>query len=206
MARKAKLERKSNETEIVAELNIDGTGKTKIKTNIGILDHMLDLFAFHGCFDLTLEVKKADLKIDIHHTNEDIGIVLGKLFKKALGEERAGIKRFGAGAVPMENTLGKCIIDVNGRGHLSLKIGYNDPPYPVMNAIDGYAFSYLEHFLESFVKNLGATLHAKINYPSEDLHTNLETIFKALGLAIDEATTIDKRKEGKVPSTKGIID
>ncbi|HNV24505.1 MAG TPA: imidazoleglycerol-phosphate dehydratase, partial [Candidatus Omnitrophota bacterium] len=137
MGRKAKIERKSNETEIIAELNIDGTGKTKIKTNIGILDHMLDLFSFHGCFDLTLDVKKADLNIDIHHTNEDIAIVLGKLFRKALGEQCAGIRRFGAGAVPMENTLGKCIIDINGRGHLALKIGENDPPYPAMNVIDG---------------------------------------------------------------------
>jgi len=94
--RKAELERKSKETEIKLELNIDGKGQTSIKTQIGILDHMLELFAFHGFFDLNLNVEKADLDIDIHHTNEDIGIVLGKTFKKALGEMK-GIKRFGIG-------------------------------------------------------------------------------------------------------------
>ncbi|MBF0521825.1 MAG: imidazoleglycerol-phosphate dehydratase [Candidatus Omnitrophica bacterium] len=206
MDRTAKLERKSKETEIIAELNVDGTGKAKIKTNIGILDHMLELFAFHGYFDLNLEVKKADLNIDIHHTNEDIGIVLGKLFKKALGENCSGIKRFGVGLAPMENTLGRCIIDVSGRGYLSLHIGEQEPPYPAMSVIDGYAITYLEHFLESFAKNLGATLHVKINYPGEDLHTNLETVFKALGLAMDQATQIDPRRKDAVPSTKGIID
>ena len=104
--RKAELGRKSKETEIKAEINIDGTGKVKIKTHIGILDHMLELFAFHGYFDLNLDVQKADLEIDIHHTNEDIGIVLGKLFKKAL-DEKQGIRRFGIGFSPMESTCSK---------------------------------------------------------------------------------------------------
>ena len=101
--RKAAITRKTKETDITINLNIDGTGKAKIKTPIGLLNHMLELFAFHGCFDLTLDVKKADLEIDIHHTNEDIGIVLGKVFRKALGEMR-GIKRFGVGFSPMNAT------------------------------------------------------------------------------------------------------
>src|SRR3989338_3560146 len=109
--RSAQLERKSKETEIKAQLNIDGTGKTKIKTHIGLLDHMLELFAFHGYFDLEVDVQKADLDIDIHHTNEDVGIVLGKLFKKAL-DEKQGIKSFGVGFSPMESTLGRAIIDL----------------------------------------------------------------------------------------------
>jgi len=100
--RKLQLERKSKETEIQAELNIDGKGETKIKSNIGILDHMLELFAFHGYFDLNLEVRKADLDIDIHHTNEDIGIVLGDAFKEALGNKE-GIKRSGEASWPMED-------------------------------------------------------------------------------------------------------
>ncbi len=109
--RKIKDKRKSTETQIAVELNVDGTGKTKIKTHIGLLDHMLELFAFHGYFDLNLDVKKADLQIDIHHTNEDIGIVLGKAFKKALGEKQ-GIRRFGSGFSPMESTLGHSVVDI----------------------------------------------------------------------------------------------
>ena len=122
--RKASLERKSKETEIVAELNIDGKGQTKIKTPIGILDHMLELFAFHGYFDLNLEVKKADVQIDIHHTNEDVGIVLGKLFKKAL-DEKQGIRRFGYAFSPMESTLGRTVVDISGRGYLTLQVEGN---------------------------------------------------------------------------------
>src|SRR5271166_4951740 len=105
MQRKADIERKSKETQIKAVLNVDGSGKTKIKTPIGFLDHMLELFAFHGHFDLELSVT-GDTHIDRHHTNEDIGIVLGKAFKKALGEERAGIKRFGYAFAPMEAAVG----------------------------------------------------------------------------------------------------
>ena len=200
--RKAQLERKSKETEILAELNIDGSGKTKIKTHIGILDHMLELFAFHGYFDLNLDVKKADLQIDIHHTNEDVGIVLGKLFKKALGEEKLGIKRFGYAYSPMEATLGRTVIDISGRGYLTLQIDGNVK----IKDQEGYSISYLEHFLESFAHGLGATINVQITKPSEDLHTNIETVFKSLGLALDCATQIDPRREGMVPSTKGIID
>ena len=115
MQRKAIIERKSKETQISVSLNVDGTGKTKIKTPIGFLDHMIELFAFHGYFDLDLSVS-GDTHIDIHHTNEDIGIVLGKAFKKALGEEKSGIKRFGYAYAPMEATVGRCVIDISGRG------------------------------------------------------------------------------------------
>src|SRR6185369_2593380 len=119
--RKADFERKSNETQIKVELNVDGTGKAKIKTPIGLLSHMLELFTFHGFFDLNLEVT-GDTHIDIHHTKEDIGIVLGKAFKKALGEDKAGIKRFGSGFAPMEATLGHSVVDISGRGYLKLDI------------------------------------------------------------------------------------
>ena len=203
--RKIKDKRKSNETEIAVELNIDGTGKSKIKTHIGLLDHMLDLFAFHGYFDLTLDVKRADLQIDIHHTNEDLGIVLGKAFKKALGEKQ-GIRRFGSGFSPMEKTVGMTVVDLSGRGYLTLEIGEPGKAVPAIKDQDGYAMSYLEHFLESFAHGLGATVFVRIINPSEDLHTNLETVFKSLGLALDEATRIDPRRNGVVPSTKGIID
>ncbi len=203
--RKAKIDRKSKETQMTAIVNIDGTGKTKIKTHIGILDHMLELFAFHGYFDLDLNVKKADINIDIHHTNEDVGIVLGKAFKDAL-KEKKGIKRFGSGFSPMEDTLGHTVIDISGRGHL--KINFSSNGHNVIKAEDGYTMQYLEHFLDSFAKNLGANIIVNVQNPtaSADLHTILETVFKSLGLALDQATSIDPRRKNAVPSTKGIID
>jgi imidazoleglycerol-phosphate dehydratase len=197
-SRREHFERKSRETEIIADLTIYGTGKTEIKTLIGFLDHMLELFVFHGCFDLHLEVKKADLEIDIHHTNEDIGIVLGKIFKKALGEMQ-GIRRFGTGFAPMEATVGQTTIDISGRGYFSHNLN------PVQEQ-EGYSVSYMEHFLESFAHNLGATIVISVTNQSDDLHTNLETVFKSLGLALEQATEIHPRRKGVVPSTKGIID
>ncbi|MCX5681368.1 MAG: hypothetical protein NT079_03705, partial [Candidatus Omnitrophica bacterium] len=112
--------RKSKETEIAATLNLDGCGDAAIKTHIGLLDHMLELFAFHGHFDLKLEVKKADTNIDIHHTNEDVAIVLGKLFKAALAD-RNKIRRFGFAAAPMEATFSEVIIDLSGRGYFKIE-------------------------------------------------------------------------------------
>ncbi|HQP10219.1 MAG TPA: imidazoleglycerol-phosphate dehydratase [Candidatus Omnitrophota bacterium] len=203
--RKAEIERKSNETEIAASLNIDGTGKTKIKTHIGILDHMLELFAFHGHFDLILDVQKADLQIDIHHTNEDVGIVLGKVFKNAL-EEKQGIRRFGVGFAPMESTLGRTVIDISGRGYFKLQVGQHGIVWPTILEQENYSMKHLDHFLESFAHGLGATINVMIENPDEDLHTNIETVFKSLGLALDQATQIDPRRKGKIPSTKGIID
>ncbi len=199
-ARTAELERKSKETEIRAVLNIDGTGKTRIKTQIGFLDHMLELFAFHGCFDLDLEVQKADLEIDPHHTNEDIGIVLGKIFKKALGEKE-GIRRFGSGFAPMESTIGHSVVDISGRGYLTLDLGGKDQLEQ-----EGYKANYVEHFLESFAHSLDATIYVEVKNASDDLHTNLETVFKSLGLALEQATSINPKRKDNVPSTKGIID
>ncbi len=204
--REARLERKSRETEIRAVVKIDGRGRTRIKTGIGLLDHMLDLFAFHGLFDLELEVVKADLDIDIHHTNEDIGIVLGKAFRAALGERR-GIRRFGSAFAPMEATLGHSVVDLSGRGFLSFTVSKTDgSPEAGGGTQEGYSLSHLEHFLESFAHNLGATVNVAVSRPSEDLHTNVETVFKSLGLALDEASRIDPRRAQEVPSTKGIID
>ncbi len=202
--RKARLERRSRETHIIAELNIDGTGKTAIKTPIKILDHMLELFAFHGFFDLTLDVT-GDTEIDLHHTNEDIGIVLGKVFKKAL-EEKEGIRRFGAGMAPMEFTLGRVVVDISGRGYLTLRThSFNGVTVEIKDQ-ENYSMKYLEHFMESFAHGLGATVNILIENPDEDLHTDIETVFKALGLALDQATGLDPRRAGAVPSTKGIID
>jgi len=202
--RSASVERKSKETHIKVKLDIDGRGdRTEIKTGLAFLDHMVELFAFHGLFDLELEVVKSDTDIDIHHTNEDIGIVLGKAFKQALGD-KAGIRRFGSAGAPMEATTARCILDISGRGYFKMNIDQDKVIKIKEN--EEYSMSYLEHFLESFAHTLGATISMSVQNVSDDVHTNVEAVFKSLGLALDQATQIDPRREGIVPSTKGIID
>jgi len=200
----ATVKRKTKVTDITAKLNIDGSGKARIDTSIGILDHMLELFAFHGLFDLDIAAK-GDLKIDIHHTNEDIGIVLGEAFKKALADKK-GIRRFGSASVPMEDVVANVTVDISGRGFFKFN------PWETLTAAElqpeeqeGYKFKDLIHLFESFAKHLGMNLNIKVDPASPDLHTTLEPIFKALGIALDQATQIDPRRKG-VPSTKGIID
>jgi imidazoleglycerol-phosphate dehydratase len=202
--RQATVKRKTKETDITVKLNIDGTGKTKINTGIGILDHMLELFAFHGLFDLDISAK-GDLTVDIHHTNEDIGIVLGEAFKKALGDKK-GIKRFGFASVPMEDVVADVRVDISGRG--SFRIVKSDTiASAVKEDKDGYAIGDAEHFFDAFAKHLGLNLNIKVDSTimSYDLHTTLEPVFKALGIVLDQATQIDPRRKG-IPSTKGVID
>jgi len=196
----ALLERKTTETDITGNLNIDGTGKASISTGIGLLDHMLELFAFHGLFDLDIKAK-GDLHIDIHHTNEDVGIELGKAFKKALGDKK-GISRSGSASFPMEDVVATVVVDICGRNFFKFAQG---PCGEAPADQDGYSFKYAEHFFESFANHLGMNLSITVNTVVHDLHTTLEPIFKALGKALDQATQIDPRREG-VPSTKGIID
>ncbi|MBU3958315.1 MAG: imidazoleglycerol-phosphate dehydratase [Candidatus Omnitrophica bacterium] len=196
------IKRKTRETNITVRLNIDGSGKSKISTGIGILDHMLELFAFHGLFDLEIKAL-GDLKIDIHHTNEDIGIVLGDAFKEALGDKE-GIKRSGYFSWPMEDVVANVAVDISGRGFFKGII--REPAgYPEPQDETGYSFAYANHFFEAFAKKTGMNLSIKLLNSTTDLHTNLEPIFKALGKTLDEATTVDPRRKG-VPSTKGIID
>jgi imidazoleglycerol-phosphate dehydratase len=199
--RTAQVPRKTTETDIKIGLNIDGTGKAKINTGIGILDHMLELFAFHGLFDLDIVAKGDIEKIDIHHTNEDIGIVLGQAFKKALGRKQ-GIKRNGSATWNMEEVVANVTVDISGRGYYRLKTnkGAVKP-----KTKDGYALTDAEHLFESLAKHLGVNLNITVSPVSSDLHTTLEPVFKAFGKALDEATQIDPRRIG-VPSTKGIID
>lgn len=198
--RTAIIKRKTKETDIVVKLSIEGSGKTKINTGIGILDHMLELFAFHGLFDLEI-IAKGDLKVDIHHTNEDIGIVLGEAFKKALGDKK-GIVRSSNFSWPMEGVLATVVLDISGRGSFRFKsmLGREEPL-----AQDGYALKDAEHFFEAFAKHLGIDLTVAIEPTVSDLHTTLEPAFKALGKALDQATQIDPRRIG-IPSTKGVID
>ena len=196
----AEFKRKTKETNIAAKLTIEGVGRPKINTGIGILEHMLELFTFHGLFDLELNAK-GDFKVDIHHTNEDIGIVLGEAFKKALGDKK-GIRRFGSAQVPMEEVVANVTVDISGRGYFQLYYGKN---VVVPKMQEGYTFIDAEHFLESFAKHLWMNLNIKVDPLSQDLHKSLEPIFKALGIALDQATQIDPRRKG-IPSTKGIID
>ena len=198
--RKVEIKRKTKETDITVKLNVDGSGKAKINSGIGILDHMLELFAFHGLFDLELSAK-GDLKIDIHHTNEDVGIVVGQAFKKALGDKK-GIRRFGSASVPMEDVVANVAVDLSGRAHFLWPL---DGAGSVPDKKDGYEYEYAKHFFDAFSKNLGMNLNIAISSTNPDLHTTLEPIFKALGIALDQATQIDPRRKG-VPSTKGIID
>ena len=181
---------------------IEGQGASKIDTGIGILDHMLELFSFHGLFDLDI-FAKGDLKVDIHHTNEDIGIVLGDAFKKAMGDKH-GIKRFGSISVPMEDVVANVVVDISGRGFFNgIKSGVSK--VSKFKNEEGYSFEYANHFFEAFAKRLGMNLDISITSSNPDLHTNLEPVFKGLGIALDQATQIDPRRKG-IPSTKGVID
>lgn len=195
--RKSQIQRKTKETQIKLKLNVDGSGKCKIDTGIGILDHLLELFCFHGLFDLEIAAK-GDLKVDLHHTNEDVGMVLGQAFKEALGDKK-GIKRFGSAKAPMENVVADVVLDISGRGY------FQPLSDPGTKKDKGYSFDHSNHFLESFAKKMGMNLNIHLYSYNPDLHTNLESIFKALGLALDLATQIDPRRKG-VPSTKGVID
>ena len=196
--RSAVIKRKTTETDINGRLMIDGAGKTDVNTGIGFLDHMLTLFAFHGLFDLMIKAK-GDLKVDSHHTNEDVAICLGKAFKHALGDCK-GIKRYGSKEVPMDLAAAKVMVDIGGRYAFLWKI----PSYSDTFASEGYTIEEGKDFLDTFAKSANINLHVEV-YSGEDTHHVLEAIFKALGIALDEATQIDIRRKG-VPSTKGTID
>ena len=199
--RGAAIKRKTNETDISGELAIDGSGKADINTGIGFLDHMLTLFTFHGLFDLTLKAK-GDLKVDTHHTNEDVAICLGKAFKEALGDCK-GIKRFGSKEVPMDLASAKVTVDVGGRYAFLWKIPPGSAAEYVLKT-EGYSLQDGKDFLDTLAKNANINLHVEI-YSGQDAHHILEAAFKALGVALDEATQVDVRRKG-VPSTKGTID
>ncbi len=202
--RKTTKERNTKETKISITLNIDGQGDCEIKTGIDFLGHMLTLFAYHGFFDLKIEAK-GDTNIDIHHTNEDIGIVLGQTFKEALGD-KVGIKRFGFAQVPMEEVLASVALDICGRGYFNNIILPDESTYSNNERGNNkYELAHANHFFESFAKNMGVNLDIRLLNASSHLHTNLEPIFKAFGLALDQATQLDPRRK-EVPSIKGIID
>jgi len=191
------LNRETKETKITLELNIDGSGASEIGTGVGMFDHLLEQLAKHGRFDLELRAK-GDLQVDEHHTVEDAGVVLGQAFAQALGE-RKGIVRMAHAIVPMDKALALVAVDLSGRGHAKVEVSY-DKEY-----INELPTELVGHFLESFAIEGRFNLHAQLLSGGND-HHKAEAIFKALARALDEATRIDERIAGEIPSTKGVID
>ena len=194
--RKAKLKRKTKETAIEIILNLDGRGKYSINTPIFFLNHMLAQLSKHGLFDLQIKAK-GDLEIDIHHTNEDLGIALGQAFKKALGSKK-GIVRFGFAYSILDEAQARCVLDISGRPFLDI-----NPLYKRLRG-ENYSFSYFQQFLRAFVNSAQISLHLDI-IKGSDFHHILEASFKSLALALRQACQKDARKKG-IPSTKGKIE
>ncbi|MBP5532180.1 MAG: imidazoleglycerol-phosphate dehydratase HisB [Lentisphaeria bacterium] len=195
MDRRAEVTRKTGETEITVKLNLDGSGKGDIATGIPFMDHMLTLFSRHGFFDLEVKAN-GDLEVDYHHTLEDLGIVLGMAFDKALGD-RAGIRRYGNFMLPMDETLVLIALDISGRPGLFYDV---TPPAPLVKDIDVRLF---HEFLQAFSNKLGLNLHVRM-LAAEEAHHLFEAIFKGLAKALDQATGFDPRVKG-IPSTKGVL-
>ena len=193
MSRTAAIERVTKETRIRLELNIDGTGEGKVCTSVPFLDHMLDLLARHGLFDLEVEAS-GDIDIDFHHTVEDIGIVLGQALKEALGDKK-GIRRYGQATVPMDETLASVAIDLSGRPFLVYNV-----KLPKVK-IGEFDVELAREFFQALVNNLGANIHVNVMY-GDNVHHILEACFKALARALDQASQVDGRIVG-VLSTKG---
>jgi len=191
--------RKSKETNITVTLKLDGYGKTSVKTGIAFLDHMLTLLGTHGLCDLTVKAT-GDLDIDLHHTNEDIGLVLGQAFDKALGD-RKGITRFGLAYVPMDEALARVVLDISGRPKLIFRDERGKRSKHALTSSTSYQWGDAEHFLESFARTARVTLHIDV-LSGSDFHHTCEAVFKALGRALEQATRIHPRVKG-IPSSKG---
>lgn len=194
--RTSQLNRKTTETDVRLSLNIDGSGKFEINTECGFLNHMLELFARHGRFDLSVECQ-GDSHVDDHHTAEDIGISLGQAFKDALGDKR-GIYRYGEIHVPMDEALILCALDISGRAHLNF-----DVQIPTQK-VGTFDTELVKEFMAAFSRELGVTLHFKM-MAGENSHHIIEGVFKALARALAKATAIDPLYADEIPSTKGVL-
>jgi imidazoleglycerol-phosphate dehydratase len=194
--RVATVSRKTTETDISIALTLDGTGQAEIATGVGFFDHMLTLFAKHGLFDLSVKAK-GDVEVDYHHTVEDVGLVLGQAFKKALGE-KIGIRRYGFFIVPMDESLARVVVDVGGRPHLGYRV-----EAPSLFIRD-FNLVLVKEFCRAFSNALGANLHVDL-ICGEEPHHIAEAIFKALARALDAATQIEPRAAHLLPSTKGVL-
>ncbi len=187
----ARVERKTRETEVKVNLNLDGEGTSRIDTSYPFLDHMLSLFAYHGFFDLTVAAE-GDTKVDYHHLAEDVGICLGKAVRRAL-EEKKGIRRYGSFFVPMDEVLAQVAIDISGRPVVVFK-------FPSSEEQHGSELELMKEFFRGFASHARVTLHVNLCYGS-GAHHLMEAAFKAFALSLDEATRLDERRKG-IPSTK----
>jgi imidazoleglycerol-phosphate dehydratase len=192
--RKARIERKTKETEIVAEVNLDGTGIFSISTGVGFFDHMIEQLSRHSHIDIALNAK-GDLHIDQHHTVEDCGIVLGQAVAKALGDKR-GIVRYAHAYLPMDETLTRTALDISGRPYLIWRTAF---PSGKIGDMDTELF---REFFQAFAQNAGITLHTELLY-GENSHHIAESCFKGLARALRNAITIDEKMKSEIPSTKG---
>ena len=194
--RKASINRKTKETSISVEVNLDGTGKSSIKTGIGFLDHMLEQIAKHSLIDISLEAK-GDLHIDLHHTTEDSGIALGEALKEALGDKK-GIKRYASATIPMDETLSRVSLDLSNRPYLvwNVKLAVEK-----LGEMDTELFKEWYH---AFAQSAGITLHVE-NIYGENSHHIIESCYKGLARALRDAVQIDTRIQDIIPSTKGTI-
>ena len=191
--RKAKIKRKTKETDILVSVELNGSGKSSVNTGIGFLDHMLDLFAKHGMFDLTVACK-GDLHVDDHHTTEDVGIAMAKAFTTALGDKK-GIARYGISYVPMDESLARCVVDLSGRSALVFHAEFN------RKKVGDLSTEMIEHFFFSFAENLKANIHIEVLY-GKNTHHKIEAIYKSFARAMRQACEVDPRVKG-VLSTKG---
>lgn len=191
-ARKASVSRKTKETDITIEINLDGTGKSAVETGIGFFDHMLDAFARHSGYDLTVKAV-GDLHVDGHHLVEDTGIVLGQAMAEALGNKR-GIARFGEAHIPMDEALAEAAIDISGRSFLVMKADFLSP------IIGTYSTQMTKHFFESFTSAAGINMNLKTE--GENDHHKTEALFKAFAYAMKRATVVEGQE---IKSTKGVL-
>ncbi|HEX5837558.1 MAG TPA: imidazoleglycerol-phosphate dehydratase HisB [Anaerolineales bacterium] len=194
--RTSTLSRQTSETQIEIQLDLDGTGAHNISTGVGFLDHMLAHLAVHGLFDLTIKAT-GDLHIDVHHTVEDVALVLGQAFDQALGDRR-GIVRMGDCFAPMDETLAHVAIDLSGRPYAVVQAEWHTP------YVGDIPATLFPHFFESFAVTARCNLHARVLYGRDD-HHQAEALFKAWARALDIATQIDPRRAGSIPSTKGSL-
>ena len=195
--RRASITRKSKETSIAVTVNLDGAGKTAVATGIPFLDHMLTLLGTHGLLDLSVKAT-GDLDIDLHHTNEDIGLVVGQAVDRALGD-RKGITRMGSAYVPMDEALARVVVDISGRPKLVLRL--DKEAAKRLTRSTAYTWGDAEHFLESLARTAKLTLHIDV-LAGSDFHHTCEAVFKALGRALEQATRLHPRVKG-IPSSKG---
>ena len=194
--RQARVERKTKETEIALHLNLDGTGSAKVQTPIPFFSHMLEAWAKHGLMDLGVEAT-GDVEVDIHHTVEDVGIVLGQALRQALGDKK-GIVRYGTAFVPMDEALVQAAVDISGRPFLVFNV-------PVARTrVSNFDMDMLQEFFRAFAFNAEITLHVTMHY-GHNLHHIAEAVFKAVGRCLAEATRLNPRIAGLLPSTKGTL-